>query len=52
MVVILASHGIRYVAHPMWGAVKKEAAAALPMPPNMDKQAELIQWKSSSYTPA
>ena len=51
IVAILASHGIRYVAHPMWGAIKAEAAAALPVPPNMDKEAEVVQWKSSEYTP-
>ena len=43
--------GIRYVAHPMWGAIKAEAAAALPVPPNMDKEAEVVQWKSSEYVP-
>jgi len=52
LVVIMASHGIRYAAHPLWSAVKKEAAAALPMPPNLDKGIETIQWKSSDYTPA
>lgn len=46
LVVILASHGIRYGAHPMWAAVKKEATAALPAPPNMDKTIEVIQWNS------
>ena len=51
VVVVCASHGIRYVAHPLWGAVKKEAAAALPVPPNMDKSIETVQWKSSEYTP-
>ena len=51
IVAILASHGIRYVAHPMWGAIKAEAAAALPVPPNMDKEAEVVQWKSSEYSP-
>ena len=46
IVVILASHGIRYTAHPLWGAMKAEAAAALPAPPNMDKDAPLLLWKS------
>jgi hypothetical protein len=30
IVVILASHGIRYTAHPLWADVKKEAVANLP----------------------
>merc|ERR1719440_2656136 len=38
IVVMQASHGIRYVNHPMWAAVKKEATLALPSPPNMDKE--------------
>ena len=25
--------------------------AALPVPPNMDKEAEVVQWKSSEYSP-
>ena len=52
IVAICASHGIRYVAHPLWGAVKKEAAAAPPAPPNTDKALPTVQWKSSDYTPA
>ena len=52
IVVMQASHGIRYVNHPMWAAVKKEATLALPSPPNMDKEAETVLWKSSDYTPA
>ena len=51
VVVMLASHGIRYVNHPMWAAVKKEATAALPAPPNMSKDIEDVQWKSSEYKP-
>ena len=51
LVVVLASHGIRYGAHPLWAAVKKEAAAALPAPPNMDKTIECVQWNSATYTP-
>jgi len=47
----MASHGIRYVNHPMWAAVKKEASAALPTPPNLSKELEPVQWKSSDYTP-
>ena len=52
LVVMLASHGIRYGAHPMWAAIKKEAAAALPSPPNTDKEIETVQWKSADYAPA
>jgi len=51
IVVMQASHGIRYVNHPMWAAVKKEATLALPAPPNMDKECETVLWKSSEYTP-
>ena len=51
IVVVMASHGIRYVNHPMWAAVKKEASAALPTPPNLSKELEPVQWKSSDYTP-
>ena len=51
IVIMLASHGIRYVNHPMWAAVKKEATAALPTPPNMSKDIEDVQWKSSDYKP-
>jgi cysteine synthase A len=47
LVVVCASHGIRYVAHPLWADVKKEAEAALPKPPNMDKTIECVQWDSS-----
>jgi len=51
IVVVQPSHGIRYVNHPMWAAVKKEATAALPAPPNMDKECPDVLWKSSDYTP-
>lgn len=43
IVVILASHGIRYTAHPLWSEVKKEAVASLPAPPNTDKDIDLVQ---------
>jgi cysteine synthase A len=46
VVVVCASHGIRYAAHPLWAAVKKEAEQALPKPPNMDKTIDCIQWDS------
>ena len=52
IVVVVPSHGIRYSAHPMWAAVKKEAALALPVPPNMDKEVADVLWKSNEYTPA
>jgi len=51
IVAIIASHGIRYTAHPMWAAIKKEGIAALPAPPNMDKDVETVQWKSEDYKP-
>ncbi len=46
IVCILASHGIRYTAHPMWAAIKKEASVALPVPPNLAKDIDVMQWKS------
>jgi len=46
IVCIIASHGIRYISHPMWAPLKKEAAAALPSPPNTSKDIELMQWRS------
>jgi cysteine synthase A len=51
IVVVQPSHGIRYVNHPMWAAVKKEATVALPAPPNMDKECPNVLWRSSDYTP-
>lgn len=47
IVVLLASHGIRYCAHPLWADVQAEAAQALPTPPNMDKDGDLLLWKSN-----
>lgn len=46
IVVILASHAIRYTAHPMWAAIKKEASIALPASPNLAKDIDLMRWKS------
>jgi cysteine synthase len=43
IVVILASHGIRYTAHPLWAAVKAQAVPALPAPPDMSKEGELLR---------
>ena len=45
IVVICASHGIRYTAHPLWEAAKAEAIQALPSPPNMSKD-ETLLWTS------
>jgi len=50
IVVIMASHGIRYTTHPLWKHVKEEARNALPQPPNMSKEANLLLWDSSSST--
>lgn len=52
IVVMVASHGIRYGAHPLWAAVNKEAKQALPVPPNTDKTAPTLQWNSNDYVPA
>ena len=46
IVVILASHAIRYTAHPMWAAIKKEASVALPASPNLARDIDLMRWKS------
>jgi cysteine synthase A len=46
IVIIFASHGIRYTAHPLWGPMMEEAGKALPKPPNMDKEADLLLWTS------
>ena len=50
IVVMAASHGIRYTAHPLWKAIKEEARQALPQPPNMAKEGPLLFWDSSSYS--
>lgn len=49
VVAMLASHGIRYTAHPMWSATKNEALSALPTPPNMATDIDLVQWTSENY---
>jgi len=53
IVVVLPSHGIRYVAHPLWAAVNAEANAALPagVPPCSDKEAPVLAWASEDYVP-
>ncbi|KAL7434945.1 hypothetical protein ACHAXM_004358 [Skeletonema potamos] len=47
IVVIAASHGIRYTAHPLWKEMKEEAKVALPQPPNMSKDEGTLFWDSS-----
>ena len=47
IVVICASHAIRYTDHPLWKPLMEEAEKALPKPPNMSKDADTILWKSS-----
>ena len=49
VVVLMASHGIRYCTHPLWGDVKNEAVKALPSPPCMDKTAPTLLWKSEDW---
>jgi len=44
--VVCASHGIRYTSHPLWKAAKEEAAVALPKPPNMSKEGDILLFKS------
>ena len=54
IVVVLPSHGIRYVAHPLWASVNAEADKALPagVPPVTDKEKPIILWDSAKdYTP-
>ena len=48
VVVVVPSHGIRYVAHPLWAAVSAEAAVALPadLVPCADKEQPIILWAS------
>ena len=49
IVVLLASHGIRYTTHPLWGGVKAEGAAALPSPPSLAKDIDCVQWRSEEH---
>lgn len=51
IVVLLASHGIRYTAHPLWKGVKEEASVALPVPPNLDLDAPIELFNSANYSP-
>mmetsp|Transcript_18412 Transcript_18412/g.46645 ORF Transcript_18412/g.46645 Transcript_18412/m.46645 type:complete len:355 (+) Transcript_18412:181-1245(+) len=48
-VVMCASHGIRYTAHPLWAELKDEACRALPSQPNMDKEADVLLWDSAKH---
>ena len=48
IVVIFASHAIRYTKHPLWAAGTAEAAKALPVPPIMDKEKPLLLWDSAN----
>lgn len=48
IVVIVPSHGIRYVNHPLWAAMKEEAGKALPATPVSDKNAPMLLWDSSA----
>jgi cysteine synthase A len=51
IVVIFPSSGIRYVAHPMWGAEKEECAEILAGPPDISDAPPLLRWKSEDYVP-
>jgi len=48
IVVVVPSHGIRYVAHPLWAGAKAEATKALPSPPCSDKEAPILLWDSAA----
>ena len=52
IVVVIPSHGIRYVAHPLWAAVSAEAALALPqtLVPCADNTQPIILWASDKAT--
>lgn len=52
IVVIAASHGIRYTAHPLWKTAKAEAVKALPKPPNTSKDCDTLLWDSSATSKA
>eukprot|EP00958_Prasinococcus_capsulatus_P019154 scaffold2325_cov374-Prasinococcus_capsulatus_cf.AAC.1 len=51
IVVLCASHGIRYTSHPLWKAAKEEAAGALPVPPNLSKEGDILFYKSTGDLP-
>jgi cysteine synthase A len=48
IVVVVPSHAIRYVTHPLWGVMKEEAARALPAAPCEDKEAPILLWDSAA----
>lgn len=54
IVVVLPSHGIRYVAHPLWAAVNAEANEALPPgeAPCSDREQPILLWASEEYKKA
>eukprot|EP00667_Euglena_gracilis_P015454 EG_transcript_16074 len=45
IVVVLASSGIRYTAHPLWEGEREEGMNALPSPPDLDPE-PLHRWTS------
>ena len=50
----MRSSGIRhrYGKHPMWEPQRNEAELALPVPPDLDAELDLIaRWKSEDYAP-
>lgn len=51
IVGVVASSGIRYVKHPMWEALRTEADAALPVPPDLENELPVLRWKSEDYVP-
>jgi len=51
IVVLQASSAIRYVSHPMWEMNKLEAAAALPIPPDIETEFPICRWKSEEWVP-
>ena len=51
IVGVVASSGIRYVKHPMWEALRTEADAALPVPPDLENEFPILRWKSEDYVP-
>mmetsp|Transcript_5860 Transcript_5860/g.14144 ORF Transcript_5860/g.14144 Transcript_5860/m.14144 type:complete len:399 (+) Transcript_5860:178-1374(+) len=51
IVGVVASSGIRYVKHPMWEALRTEADAALPVPPDLENEYPILRWKSEDYVP-
>lgn len=48
IVVVVPSHAIRYVQHPLWASMKEEAARALPATPVSDKDAPIVLWDSAA----